>query len=110
MALAMSELGSISERRVYQLISGTWGEPPFLTENPGLHSGMMIAQYTAASIVSQSKTLCMPASADSIVSLQWSRRPCQHGRQCSHQSDAGGTQFGAFVGDRVNDCDASPRF
>ncbi len=68
MALALSELGSISERRVYQLISGTRGLPAFLTENPGLHSGMMIAQYTAASIVSQNKTLCMPASADSIVS------------------------------------------
>ena len=68
LALALSELGSISERRVYQLISGQRGLPPFLTQNPGLNSGLMIAQYTAASIVSQNKTLCMPASADSIVS------------------------------------------
>ena len=68
MAIALSELGSISERRVYQLISGQRGLPPFLTSNPGLHSGLMIAQYTAASIVSQNKTLCMPASVDSIVS------------------------------------------
>lgn len=68
LALALSELGSISERRIYQLIGGQRGLPPFLTENPGLHSGLMIAQYTAASIVSQNKTLCMPASADSIVS------------------------------------------
>lgn len=68
LALALSELGSISERRVYQLISGQRGLPPFLTDNPGLHSGLMIAQYTAAAIVSQNKTLCTPASADSIVS------------------------------------------
>ena len=68
MAIALAELGSISERRVYQLISGQRGLPPFLTPDPGLHSGMMIAQYTAASIVSQNKTLCTPASVDSIVS------------------------------------------
>lgn len=68
LALALSELGSIAERRIYQLISGQRGLPPFLTKNPGLHSGMMIAQYTAAAIASQNKTLCTPASADSIVS------------------------------------------
>ncbi len=68
LAIALSELGSISERRVYQIIGGQRGLPPFLTDNPGLHSGMMIAQYTAAAIVSQNKTLCAPASTDSIVS------------------------------------------
>ncbi len=68
LALALSELGNISERRLYQLISGQRGLPAFLTSNPGLNSGLMIAQYTAASIVSQNKTYCMPASADSIVS------------------------------------------
>lgn len=68
LAIALSELGSISERRVYQLISGQRGLPPFLTDDPGLHSGMMIAQYTAAAIVNQNKTLCAPASTDSIVS------------------------------------------
>lgn len=68
MAIALSELGSISERRIYQLISGQRGLPAFLTHNPGLHSGMMIAQYTAAAIVNQNKTLCSPASVDSIVS------------------------------------------
>ncbi len=68
LAIALSELGSISERRVYQLIGGHRGLPPFLTDNPGLHSGLMIVQYTAASIVSQNKTLCTPASVDSIVS------------------------------------------
>ncbi|MCG9879112.1 MAG: histidine ammonia-lyase [Bacteroidia bacterium] len=67
-AIALSELGNISERRTYQLISGTRGLPAFLTKNPGLNSGFMIPQYTAASIVSQNKQLCTPASVDSIVS------------------------------------------
>lgn len=68
LAIALAEWGSISERRVYQLMGGQRGLPAFLTDNPGLHSGMMIAQYTAASIVNQNKTLCTPASVDSIVS------------------------------------------
>ncbi|PZR15581.1 MAG: histidine ammonia-lyase [Flavobacterium psychrophilum] len=68
LAIALSELGSISERRTYQLISGLRGLPPFLVSNPGLNSGFMIPQYTAASIASQNKQLCTPASADSIVS------------------------------------------
>ncbi|MFA6261895.1 MAG: histidine ammonia-lyase [Bacteroidia bacterium] len=68
LAIALAELGSISERRTYQLISGQRGLPPFLAKEPGLHSGMMIPQYTAASIVSQNKQLCTPASVDSIVS------------------------------------------
>lgn len=68
LAIAMSELGSISERRVYQLINGDRGLPAFLTKYPGLDSGFMIAQYTAASIASQNKQYCTPASIDSIVS------------------------------------------
>jgi histidine ammonia-lyase len=68
LAIAAAELGSISERRTYQLISGLRGLPPFLAKDAGLNSGMMIPQYTAASIVSQSKQLCTPASVDSIVS------------------------------------------
>ncbi len=68
LAIALSELGSISERRTYQLISGQRNLPPFLVANPGLNSGLMIPQYTAASIVSQNKQLCTPASVDSIVS------------------------------------------
>ncbi len=67
LAIAMSELGSISERRIYQLVSGSRG-PAFLVDAPGLNSGFMIPQYTAASIVSQNKQLCTPASVDSIVS------------------------------------------
>ena len=64
----MSELASISERRIYLLVSGQRGLPPFLAKRAGLNSGFMITQYTAASIVSQSKQLCTPASADSITS------------------------------------------
>lgn len=68
LGIAMAELGSISERRTYQLISGLRNLPSFLVSNPGLNSGMMIPQYTAASIVSQNKQLATPASVDSIVS------------------------------------------
>lgn len=68
LAIALSELGSISERRVFQLISGIRGLPHFLIANAGLNSGLMIPQYTAASIASQNKQLCTPASVDSIVS------------------------------------------
>ena len=70
LAIALAELGNISERRIYKLISGSRGLPHFLVANPGLNSGFMIPQYTAASIVSQSKGLCMPASVDSIPSSQ----------------------------------------
>ncbi len=68
LGIALAELGSISERRTYQLISGLRGLPAFLVDNPGLNSGFMIPQYTAASIVSQNKQLATPASVDSIVS------------------------------------------
>ncbi len=70
LSIAMSELGNISERRTYQLLSGTRGLPPFLVANPGLNSGFMIPQYTAASMVSHNKQLCTPASVDSIESSQ----------------------------------------
>lgn len=66
--LALAELGNISERRVYLMLSGNRGLPAYLSPKPGLHSGMMIPQYTAASIVSKNKQLCTPASADSIPS------------------------------------------
>lgn len=68
LAIALAELGSISERRTYQLISGLRNLPAFLVDNPGLNSGFMIPQYTAASIASQNKQLATPASIDSIVS------------------------------------------
>lgn len=68
LAIAMSELGNISERRTYQLVSGLRELPPFLVANPGLNSGFMIPQYTAASLVSKNKQLSTPASVDSIES------------------------------------------
>ncbi|SDH68501.1 histidine ammonia-lyase [Myroides phaeus] len=68
LGIALAELGSISERRTYQLISGLRGLPAFLVSDPGLNSGFMIPQYTAASIVSQNKQLATPSSVDSIVS------------------------------------------
>ncbi len=68
LAIAMSELANISERRTYQLLSGQRDLPLFLVKDPGLHSGFMIPQYTAAGIVSENKQLCTPASVDSISS------------------------------------------
>ena len=68
LAIAVSELANISERRIYQLISGQRGLPLFLVQDAGLNSGFMIPQYTAAGIVSENKQLCTPASVDSISS------------------------------------------
>lgn len=68
LAIAIAEIGNISERRIYRLISGQRGLPEFLVSNAGLNSGLMIPQYTAASIVSQNKQLCTPSSVDSITS------------------------------------------
>lgn len=68
LSIAMSELSNISERRIYQLISGQRDLPMFLVKDPGLNSGFMIPQYTAAGIVSENKQLCTPASVDSISS------------------------------------------
>lgn len=70
LAIAMSELSNISERRIYRLVSGTRGLPSFLVANPGVNSGFMITQYTAASVVSLNKSLAMPSSVDSIPSCQ----------------------------------------
>ncbi|MCD6179954.1 MAG: histidine ammonia-lyase [Bacteroidales bacterium] len=70
LSIALAELGNISERRVFRLISGKRGLPSFLVKEPGLNSGFMIPQYTAASIVSQNKQLSVPASTDSIISSQ----------------------------------------
>jgi histidine ammonia-lyase len=68
LSIALAEIGSISERRTYQLISGQRDLPPFLVKDAGLHSGMMIPQYTAAGIVSENKQLCTPSSVDTIPS------------------------------------------
>lgn len=68
LSIGMSEVGSISERRTFQLLNGQRGLPLFLINNPGLNSGLMIPQYTAASMVSENKQLCTPASVDTISS------------------------------------------
>lgn len=70
LSIAMAELGNISERRIYQLIDGKHDLPPFLVAKPGLNSGFMIPQYTAASIVNLNKSLTMPCSTDSVPSSQ----------------------------------------
>jgi histidine ammonia-lyase len=68
LAIAMAEIGNISERRTYKMLGGQRDLPAFLVKNPGLNSGFMIPQYTAASIVSINKQLCSPSSVDSISS------------------------------------------
>ena len=70
LAIAVAELGSISERRTYQLISGKRGLPSFLVAHSGLNSGFMIPQYAQASVVSQNKQLCTPCVVDTIDSSQ----------------------------------------
>lgn len=70
LTVAVSELAAISERRIFRLISGARSLPSFLVANPGLNSGFMIPQYTAASIVNLNKSLCWPTSCDTIPSSQ----------------------------------------
>lgn len=71
LAIATAEIANLAERRAYRLLAGENGLPDFLNRNnSGMHSGFMIAQYTAASLVSQNKQLCTPASVDSISSSQ----------------------------------------
>jgi len=65
-SLAASELGNISDRRTYLLLEGNWGLPPYLIQESGLNSGFMITQYCSAALASENKTMCFPASADSI--------------------------------------------
>ena len=65
-SIAASELGNISDRRIFLLLEGKWNLPLYLIENAGLNSGFMITQYTSAALVSENKSLCSPASADNI--------------------------------------------
>lgn len=64
--VAAAELGNISDRRCYMMIEGRYGLPKLLIEDAGLNSGFMIPQYTTAALVTENKTLCFPASADSV--------------------------------------------
>ncbi|MFI5136126.1 MAG: histidine ammonia-lyase, partial [Chitinophagales bacterium] len=68
LSIALAELGSISERRTYLLMTGQRELPPYLIAKPGVNSGLMIVQYTAAALASENKQLCTPASVDSIMS------------------------------------------
>jgi histidine ammonia-lyase len=70
LAIALSELVSISERRTFQLLSGTRGLPSFLIFNPGFNSGFMVSQYSSAALVNENKVLCTPASIDTIPTCQ----------------------------------------
>lgn len=70
LAIALSELANISERRTYQLLSGQHGLPSFLIKHPGLDSGLMIVQYTSAALVNENKVLSTPASIDTIPTCQ----------------------------------------
>jgi len=63
---AAAEIGNISDRRLYLLLEGKWGLPMLLMKDVGLNSGFMLPQYTTAALVTENKTLCFPASADSI--------------------------------------------
>lgn len=70
LSIALSELVSISERRTFQLFSGSRGLPSFLVSNPGLNSGFMVTQYSSAALVNENKVLCTPASIDTIPTCQ----------------------------------------
>lgn len=93
--LAAAELGNISDRRSYLLLEGKYGLPRLLTESSGLNSGFMIPQYTAAALVTENKTLCFPASADSI--------PTSLGQE-DHVSmgSISGRKFNQVLGNLVN--------
>ena len=104
LAIAVAELGNISERRIYKLISGARELPSFLVAKPGLNSGFMIPQYAAASIVSQSKGLCWPASCVSIPSSQG-----QEGFQRCHEALPCGAEHRACAGYRAAQCGTGPR-
>lgn len=101
LAIALAEAGNISERRTYKLISGARELPKFLVANPGLNSGFMIPQYTAASIVSQSKGLCMPASVDSIPSSQGQEDHVSMGSNAATKALARGLQHRTGAGHRA---------
>ncbi len=90
-AMAVAELANISERRVEQLVNPalSTGLTPFLAAGSGLHSGFMIAQVASASLVSENKVLCHPASVDSIPSSAGQGGPREHGERQRAEARAG---------------------
>jgi len=102
MAIALSEIANISERRVERLVNPTLsGLPAFLTANGGLNSGYMIAQYTAASLVSENKVLSHPASVDSIPTSANQEDHVSMGNACRAEARAGVVERRARRGDRA---------
>lgn len=85
LAMAMSELANISERRTYQLLSGQRGLPSFLVKHPGLNSGFMIAQYTSAALVNENKVFSTPASIDTIPTCQLQEDHVSMGGTSAHK-------------------------
>jgi len=85
LAMAVSELASISERRTYQLLSGQRGLPSFLVKHPGVNSGFMIAQYTSAALVNENKVLATPASIDTIPTCQLQEDHVSMGGTSAHK-------------------------
>lgn len=109
LAIALAELGNISERRVAQLIMGLRGLPEFLVANPGLNSGFMIPQYAAASMVSQNKMYCYAASSDSIVSSNGQEDHVSMGANAATKLFKIMGQPGSHPGDRVDERGARHR-
>ena len=85
LAMAVSELASVSERRTYQLLSGQRGLPSFLVKSPGLHSGFMVVQYTSAALVNENKVLSTPASVDTIPTCQLQEDHVSMGGTSAHK-------------------------
>lgn len=94
LAIAVSELASVAERRTYQLLSGQRGLPSFLVKRPGLNSGLMIAQYTSAALVNENKVLATPASIDTIPTCQLQEDHVSMGGTSAHK-----------LGQIVDNCD-----
>ena len=103
LAMAVSELASISERRVERLVNPSLSEglPPFLTLEGGLNSGFMIPQYVAAALVSESKSLCHPASVDSIPTSAGQEDHVSMGNAAGPEGAAGAREQRAGAGDRA---------
>ncbi len=84
-AVALAYLGTISERRCDRLLAGHEGLPPFLAGDPGLHSGLMIVQYTAAALVNENKVLAHPASVDTVPTSAGQEDHNSHGPTAAHK-------------------------
>ena len=111
LSIALAELGSISERRTYRLISGDRGNiPEFLVANPGLNSGFMIPQYAAAAIVSKNKQLCTPCSVDSIPSSNEQEDHVSMGGNAATKTVKVAEKRRTYFSNRTDECSSGNRF